>query len=421
MARRTGLVKSVLALGLALAIGLVASVTAGMRAEPISVLMPAPFADATSDLVKRFNSAHPQFHLRVTRGPLDTEAMSDMAISGLLLGASPYDLLLMDVTWTAKYAAAGWLEPLEGWLGADALADLAPGAELGNAFADHLWRFPLVADMGLLYWRTDLMDAPPRTPQELVRISQRLQQRGEVPWGYVWQGKQYEGLSCVVLEMLEGFGGHWIENDRPQLQTAEAKRATAWLRSLVTLGITPPSVANMGEPEVLQVFQAGDAAFMRNWPYAWAELNQPDAPMRGRVGITTMVSEPDQPHAATQGSWGFALLAQSNHKAAAIEALRALTSEDAQRELNLRWGYTPTRLSVFNNPELVEKNPALAELKQALAASVLRPITPVYAQLSDLLYREINTVIAGDIDTAPAMEELQRNSTRLLVSTGGQR
>jgi multiple sugar transport system substrate-binding protein len=160
---------------------------------------------------------------------------------------------------------------------------------------------------------------------------------------------------------------------------------------------------------------------MRNWPYAWAELNQPDAPMRGRVGITTMVSEPDQPHAATQGSWGFALLAQSNHKAAAIEALRALTSEDAQRELNLRWGYTPTRLSVFNNPELVEKNPALAELKQALAASVLRPITPVYAQLSDLLYREINTVIAGDIDTAPAMEELQRNSTRLLVSTGGQR
>ena len=43
--------------------------------------------------------------------------MSDLAISSLLLGDSPYDLLLMDVTWTAKYAAAGWLLPLDDWLG----------------------------------------------------------------------------------------------------------------------------------------------------------------------------------------------------------------------------------------------------------------------------------------------------------------
>ena len=128
---------------------------------PVSVLMPASFADASAPLVREFNASHPGIRLEVTRGPLDTESVSDLAISSLLLGSSPYDLLLMDVTWTPKYVAAGWLEPLEGWLGDDAMASIAPGADLGNAFDGHLWRFPMVASMGLLYWRTDLMPAPP--------------------------------------------------------------------------------------------------------------------------------------------------------------------------------------------------------------------------------------------------------------------
>ena len=327
----------------------------------------------------------------------------------------------MDVTWTPKYAAAGWLEPLEGWLGDNALADLAPGADLGNAFNGHLWRFPLVADMGLLYWRTDLMPAPPRTPAELEAISRRLQAAGEVPWGYVWQGKQYEGLSCVYVEMLRGFGGRWLENGQPELGSRAATEATAWLRHLVEAGITPPTVANMAEPEALQAFQAGDAAFMRNWPYAWAELNKPESPLRGRVGITTMVSATGEPHAATQGSWGLALLAGSRHKAAAVEALRYLTSVDAQTQLNQRWGYTPTRLSVFNDPALLAANPVLAELQQALNAAVLRPLTPVYAQLSDLLYRDLNSVITGDLRPAPAMQQVQSNSERLLLTAGGER
>jgi multiple sugar transport system substrate-binding protein len=264
------------------------------------------------------------------------------------------------------------------------------------------------------------MDAPPRTPIELETISRDLQAAGLVPWGYVWQGKQYEGLSCVYVEMLSGFGGRWLEQDQTELNSHSAVQATAWLRHLVEAGITPPSVANMAEPEALQAFQAGDAAFMRNWPYAWAMLNKSDSPLKGKVAITTMVSESGEPHAATQGSWGLSLLKGSRHKRAAIEALRYLTSVDAQKQLNLRWGYTPTRLSVFDDPELLAANPVLADLKVALADSVLRPLTPIYAQLSDLLYRELNNVITGGINPQPAMRQLQSNSERLLVTAGGQ-
>ena len=387
--------------------------------EPVSILMPAPFADATAELVETFNREHPGIALSVTRGPLETEAVSDLAMSSLLLGNSPYDVLLMDVTWTPKYAKAGWLEPLEAWLGADALEDLAPGAELGNAFDGHLWRFPLVADMGLLFWRTDLMEAPPRTPAELEAISQSLQQEGRVRWGYVWEGRQYEGLSCTYLEVLRGFGGRWLRDGSPDLNSNAAIAASQWLRHLVDVGITPPAVANMAEPEALQTFETGDAAFMRNWPYAWAELNKNGSLLAGKVGITTMVSEPQEPHVATQGSWGLSVLSSSQHKQAAVEALQFLTSTAAQKQLNLNWGYTPTRLSVFEDPELIRANPVLPELQAALAAAVLRPVTPIYAQLSDLLYREVNTVITGEVAAAPAMETLQRNSIQLERSTGG--
>lgn len=410
-----------------LLVALVGSLSVGLwglaaeRIEPVTVLMPAPFAVATRDLVAAFNRSHPHIALSVTRGPMETEAVSDLAISSLLLGNSPYDLLLMDVSWTPKYAAAGWLEPLDPWLGPNALADLAPGAELGNAFGGQLWRFPLLADVGLLYWRTDLMEAPPRTPAELVAISRRLQRDGRVAWGYVWQGRQYEGLSCVFLELLHGFGGEWLQDKEPQLDSPAALAAARWMDDLVRTGITPAAVANMGEPETLRVFEAGDAAFMRNWPYAWAELNKPDSPLRGKVAFTTMVSEAGHPHAATQGSWGFSLLAGSKHKAAAVEVLRFLTSADAQKQLNLRWGYTPTRLSVFEDPELLAANPALEDLQEALAAAVLRPLSPVYAQLSDLLYRELNTVITGDRPAPTAMRQLQSNSERLLRSSGGPR
>ena len=387
--------------------------------EPVSILMPAPFADATAELVETFNREHPGIALSVTRGPLETEAVSDLAMSSLLLGNSPYDVLLMDVTWTPKYAKAGWLEPLEAWLGADALEDLAPGAELGNAFDGHLWRFPLVADMGLLFWRTDLMEAPPRTPAELEAISRSLQQEGRVRWGYVWEGRQYEGLSCTYLEVLRGFGGRWLRDGSPDLNSNAAIAASQWLRHLVDVGITPPAVANMAEPEALQTFETGDAAFMRNWPYAWAELNKNGSLLAGKVGITTMVSEPQEPHVATQGSWGLSVLSSSQHKQAAVEALQFLTSTAAQKQLNLNWGYTPTRLSVFEDPELIRANPVLPELQAALAAAVLRPVTPIYAQLSDLLYREVNTVITGEVAAAPAMETLQRNSIQLERSTGG--
>ncbi|GCE65410.1 sugar ABC transporter substrate-binding protein [cyanobiont of Ornithocercus magnificus] len=387
----------------------------------ISVLMPAPFANSTAELVRKFNREH-RGHtvVDVTRGPLDTEAVADLAISSLLLGNSPFDILLIDVTWLPKFAAAGWLQPLDNWFDADDVDSLATGARVGNEWEGQLLRWPLVADMGLLYWRTDLMEKPPATPEELIAVGRKLQQEGKVTHGYVLQGRQYEGLSCVFLEVLEGFGGSWFQSrETVGLDSLASKDAAAWLRSLIVTGVSPQAITNFGESEVLQVFRNGDAAMMRNWPYAWASLQDEESPVKGKVGITTMVARPGQPSTATQGSWGLAMLNSTKHADQAAELIRYLTSVSSQRELFLDHGYTPTSQVVFNDPELLRQSPILSILNVALSRAQLRPTTALYAQVSDVLQRRLSSILTGQQDPDIAMEQVERNSMTILRSAGG--
>ncbi len=391
----------------------------------VRVLMPASFADATAAPVQRFNAQHHDLRIEVVRGPLDADTLSDLAVSGLLLGDTPYDLLLIDQSWTARYASAGWLMPLESLLGEDLLADMLPGARLGTHYNGHLLRLPLQGDTGLLYWRTDLMDRPPRDLAELEHISRRLQREGRVRWGYLWQGRQYEGLSCVVSEVLQAFGAQWWQSGpgpaggSPDLSSPEAVAAVGWLQHLIRTGITPPSVAGFAENEALQLFASGEAAFLRNWPYAYALLQAGGGPVAGHVGVTTLLGAPGQQGAGTLGSWGFSLLRHSPHPREAATVLRWLCGEEVQRHLARSYGYAPTWRSLYDDPDLQREQPLLAVQRLALEGAVSRPITPLYAQLSDVLQRQVNGLISGDGSAALAMATAQEQSETLLRAATG--
>jgi multiple sugar transport system substrate-binding protein len=388
-------------------------------AQPVRVLMPAPFADAMAPAVARFNRLHPGEPIAVTRGPLDTEALSDLASGSLLLGEAPFDLLLMDISWTPRYAAAGWLMPLEPLLGPDAMAGLVPEARLGNAFDGHLWRMPLSSDAALLYWRTDLLPRPPRDLEELVAMARELQRQGSVRWGHVWQGRQYEGLSCVVLETLHAFGARWWDaaSGRTDLMTPQAQAATTWLAELVRTGVSPPGVANFAENDALQLFSSGEVAFLRNWPYAWRLLTSEGAPLAGRVGVTPLVGARDRPGGGTLGTWGFSLLAGSPRPAAAARVIRWLTGLESQRDLVLSQGYAPTWPSLFSGED-PPADPLREAQRQALSTALLRPLTPLYAQLSDVLQRQVNGLLSTGIAPATALARAQRQSELILRAAG---
>ena len=408
------------ALALVIALGALVG-SASFRAEEVSILMPSSFTDASADLVKAFNREHRgRIHLKLIRGPLNTESISDLAISSLLLGDAPFDALLMDVTWLPKYAAAGWLEPLDPWFDQADQELLVQGARLGNDYDGHLYRWPLVADVGLLYWRTDLMDQPPKTPNELVSVAANLVQSNAISNGFVWQGRQYEGLSCDFLEVLQGFGGSWMDTttNAMELDTPAATAAATWLNDLISEGVSPYAVTNYAESESLQAFKAGDAALMRNWPYAWAELQKDDSNVKGNVGISLMVAQPGERPGATLGSWGLSLMHQSPHQEAAVEAIRYLTSEASQRARFLNNGYSPTQEKLFSDPEMLKSSPVLPELLVALNHAVVRPPTPLYAQLSDVVQRELNGLFTDAGSPDEAMATSQQRSQTLLRAAG---
>ena len=263
------------------------------------------------------------------------------------------------------------------------------------------------------------MDHPPETPEDLVAVSQSLQKNQKVNWGYVWQGRQYEGLSCVYLEMIDGFGGDWIQPDDNQigLNLKPGVEAAAWLQGLIDQGVSPKAVTNYAESEALQSFKVGDAAFMRNWPYAWAELQKSDSAVKGKVGITTMVAEPGH-STATLGSWGLTVMKGSEHVDAAVEAIRFLTNESAQKQLFLNNGYTPTQQSVFEDPELLKQAPILAEFGRALKVVKPRPETPLYAQVSDVLQRQLSSILTGEQTPRIGMDRATSNTNQILISAG---
>jgi multiple sugar transport system substrate-binding protein len=158
---------------------------------------------------------------------------------------------------------------------------------------------------------------------------------------------------------------------------------------------------------------------MRNWPYAWAELQQPGSAVRGRVGITTMVANSGDPSTATLGSWGLSMLRGSAHPEATATAMRFLSSTESQKALFLSHGYTPTAASLYRDPELIALNPILPQLEEALEHALPRPETPLYAQISDVLQRDLSASLTGQQSAAQGMERASANTEAILRSAGG--
>ncbi len=396
------------------------SVAKTSPSKHINILMPAPFADSTKDLINKFNVENKDnIIINVTRGPLETESVSDLAISSLMLEKSPFDILLIDVTWLPKYAAAGWLSSLDKWITQEDLNKIAIGAQKGNKFKNKVYRWPFVADMGLLYWRKDLMEKPPRTNNELIKISKELIQKKKVKYGYVWQGRQYEGLSCVFLEVLYGFGGEWLdENGAIHLDKQPSINAAKWLKKLIKDGITPKAVTNYSEPESLQLFESGEVAFMRNWPYAWSELQKPSSVVRGKVGVTTMVAEIGNNPTSTLGSWGFSIIKTSKNPQDAFKVIKYLTSIKSQKHLFLKYGYTPISSEIFKDVDILKNSPIITALYKGLTVSEPRPQTPLYAQISDVLQRHLSEILTGDGEVSETMNRAHSISNQILQSAG---
>ncbi|PSB08110.1 ABC transporter substrate-binding protein [Pleurocapsa sp. CCALA 161] len=405
-------------LALVLVIGMAILPAWTQQPIPITTLIRADEAQQLQPLVAKFNQQHPEIEFKIIEAPSDTNQVEDLYTSSFLLGNSPYDLVYMDIVWTPKFAAAGWLRDISDRLTPEAAQQYLAEDIAGGTYQDKLYRLPFRSDAGMLYYRQDLLEQagyePPETFAQLLTISQDLQQKGLVDWGYVWQGKQFEGLAAMFVEVLEGNGAYWVNPDTLAvgLDRPEAIASVEFLRTAIAQKISPPGVTTYAEEETRLLFQNGKVAFLRNWPYVYSLAV--DSAIAGKYQIKPMVHAVGKQSGATLGGWGLGISTTTKHPDAAWQVIEFLSSAESQREFILDTGFVPSRVALFNDPEIVAKYNYYPQLLNVVQKSVLRPPIAQYAQASDILQRYLSAAITGKMTSAEAMRNAANETRNLL-------
>ena len=248
-------------------------------------------------LISDFEKAYPGIKVTLTSAPTNTDTNRATLATDISGGSATPDVFMGDVIWPAQFGAHQLAVPLSDYLPSSYLAQFAPGLVQGATYNGKVYGSPMFEDNGFLYYRKDLLakeNLPvPTTWEQLLSESETLQKAGLVKYGFVWQGASYEGLTCNYMEYLTSAGGVATNSTYTQasLDSAASVKAVTFMRSLVTSGVSPAAVTTFQEAQAMSTFAAGNAAFLRNWDYAYADSQVPGTPHRrqGRRGAAADV------------------------------------------------------------------------------------------------------------------------------------
>ena len=278
------------------------------------------------------------------------------------------------------------------------------GLVKNNTVNDRLIALPWYVDVGLLYYRKDLLQKynrdVPETWEEMRLTAEHIQKEEQrnAPdfWGYVWQGDDYEGLTCNVVEWLVSHdAGNIVEADG-KITLANNQAVSAFNEARSWMGrISPADVLDYREEDVRGSFQSGKALFMRNWPYAWNLLN--DSDLKGKVGVTVLPGSQKGKPSGALGGWQLAVTKASKHPELAVDLVLYLAGEREQR-LRAQHGYLPSIAALYEQVESSDSAGMYSAVNTALGNVALRPSTAtsrLYGKASRSIYSQVNRFLSG--------------------------
>ena len=397
------------------------------RQAPIELSFVVPQDEVTpwQTVVTGFEKAHPDIQIRLVTDPertYTTDQRKAIYTADFQTEVAQYDLVYMDIVWIPQFV--NQLVDLMPLVNRDRLdltgflpSELAVGRQ-----GESLYRLPMRSDIGVLYYREDLLDQAelilPTTLTELAVAVSTLQQSSEADLGYLWQGRSYEGLIANVVEIMSGFGTSWLDpvTGEVGLNKPATIQAIQLLRDLIQQGISPPIVTDYTELTSLNAFKQGQAAFLRGWPYFWTEMEP--LGWEDKVAIALPFSFTSNPGMGCRGGWGFGISQNAAHPEEAWEAIKYFTSETAQAEFVLASGFLPSRRSLFQNPEIVDRYPKMPQMLEFLEqSSVFRPSIQQYEAASEILQAALGKILRGQQSVEAAMQQAQAE-TEALMSKG---
>jgi trehalose/maltose transport system substrate-binding protein len=381
------------------------------------------FGDARQQELHQFTR---ETGIRVSLLPSPESARQKLVLWRELLGtgASGPDVYGVDVIWPGMLAE--YFVDLKPYFATEVSLQF-PAIAASYTVDNKLVAMAYRADIGLLYYRTDLLRQygyrePPRTWDELEIMAARIQAgeraKGKKQfWGFVWQGAADEVLTCDALEWQTAEGGGRIIEEDQAISVNNPRAIRAWQRAARWVGsISPPSVVGYREWDSLNVWVAGDAAFMRNWPSAYVDSQAAGSPIQSKFDIALLPGG-KAGRVGTLGGWGLAVSRFSAHRREALELVRYLSGRDVQLERSRVLSQPPTLPELYNLPEVLEPNPHFNLLSQAFqSGAVSRPSNVAgkkYQDVTDAYIQAVHSVLTGEKSAPEAAAALENELVRI--------
>jgi multiple sugar transport system substrate-binding protein len=353
-------------------------------------------------VAKKWSEENPDNPIRIEILPDEADQQREQQALELQAEGSNFDVLGMDVIWTGEYSTNGWVESLE-----DVRDDIEsvslPGAVESASWGGKLWAAPFNTNAGFLYYRTDLVDEPPTTWDELCKMAADIGKKEGIG-GYTAQGAKYEGFTVNWLELYWSDGGELYNEDQTEVafDDAKATKATEFLRNAEEDGCLAPGFNTSMEDTATNQFQSGKAVFMRNWPSFYSVIKQSGTKVADNFDVAPLPTFSGEGTISAAGGFNLGVSAFSDNKEAAKDfVVWAATNEEVQKMLATEASLPPTMESVY---EELSDDPVMALLAEILPDAKPRPPSPQWNEISVEMQNALFPAYNGDGDPQEASQ-----------------
>jgi multiple sugar transport system substrate-binding protein len=357
-------------------------------------------------VAKLWSEKNPDTPIRIEVLPDAADQQREQQALELQAEGSSFDVLGMDVIWTGEYSENGWVESLED-VRDELEQESLPGPFNSAVWGGELWAAPYNSNAGFLYYRTDLVDSPPTTWEELCQVATTVGKKEGIG-GLIGQGAKYEGFVVNWLEYYWSAGGELFNEDQSEVafDVDTATQATEFLAQAKESGCLAPGFNTAQEEEARNEFQSGKAVFMRNWPYAYSLIKDDKAsPVRDKFDIAPLPTFTGEGTISALGGFNNAVSAFSDNKDNAKKfVVWAATDPEVQTMLAEEASVPPTMAAVYDE---LGDDPVMSLLGEVLEDSKPRPPAPQWNEISVEMQRALFPAYNGEADPAAASEDVK--------------
>lgn len=377
---------------------------------PITFAMGKNDTNKLTPVIDAWNNDHPDEKVTLKELAGEADDQRDTLVQSLQSGSDEYDVMALDVTWTAEFAANGWVAPLTGDLetSTDGILDAPVQSATYN---DTLYALPQNTNGQLLYRNTDQVKDAPKKWDDVVEACKAVV--AEDKDCLTTQLKQYEGVTINTSNFMDGWGGGILGDDGKPTVTSDASKAG--LQALVD-GYKDKTIAAAStaasEEETNLAFTGGKTAMAINWPYMYSESQADGAATKDKVEVQPLVGK-DGTGVSTLGGYNNGINVNSKHMGTALDFMKFVINEDNQKSF-AEASFPPVLSSIYDDQSLIADQPYLPALKESLENAKPRPVSPSYDELSKAVQDNGYAAITGkkDVDSATAdMESAISNVT----------